>query len=80
MSISISICLSIYLFIYLSIYIYTIYIHGEYHVYLSIPLHPCYYLFEILLEANVATKEGNGQNDVNTEERDEIGVAIESWL
>ena len=26
------------------------------------------------------TKEGNGQNDVNTEERDEIGVAVESWL
>ena len=35
---------------------------------------------EISLEANVATDKGNGRNDMNTEQKDEIGVAVQSWL
>ena len=43
-------------------------------MYQFIPLHSCDYLCEISLKANVATDEGN----VNTEQRDEIGVAVQS--
>ena len=45
-------------------------------MYQFIPLHSCDYLCEISLKANVATDKGN----VNTEQRDEIGVAVQSWL
>ena len=31
-------------------------------------------------QSYVATDEGNGQNDVNTEQRDETEVAVQSWL
>ena len=31
-------------------------------------------------QSYVTTDEGNGPNDVNTEQRDEIGVAVQSWL
>ena len=40
-------------------------------MYQLIPLHSCDYLFEISLKANVP------KQNVNTEQRDEIGVAVQ---
>ena len=48
-------------------------------MYQFIPLHSWDYLCEISLKANVAADEGNNRN-LNTEQRDEIGVAVQSLL
>ena len=41
------------------------------------------YLFEILLKAYVASEKDKGGNEkwnLNTEQREEIGVAVQGWL
>ena len=48
-------------------------------MYQFIALHSWDYLREISLKANVAAGEGNNRN-VNTKQRDEIGVAVQSLL
>ena len=42
------------------------------YMYIYIPLHSCDYLKKISIKINVATDVGNGRN--------EIGIAVQSWL
>ena len=49
-------------------------------MYQIIPLHSRDYLKKILVEANVATDEGNSRNEIEHWANDEIGVAVQSWL
>ena len=49
-------------------------------MYQVILLHSCDYLYKVLIKINMATGEGNSQMKSDTEQIDEIGVAVQSWL
>ena len=62
------------------IYIYK-YIYHIYHVYQVIPLHSYDYLCKVSIKINVATDEGGkSRMKSDTEEKNEIGVAVQSSL
>ena len=44
------------------------------------PLYSCDYLKQISIKTDVATDEGNSQNETGHWTDDEIGVAVQSWL
>ena len=46
----------------------------------QITLHSCDYLKKISIKINVATDEGKAEMKSDTEQNDEIGVAVQSWL
>ena len=54
---------------------------GEYHMYQLILLHSCDYLNKISIKTNVTTDEGNNNwNEMWHLTKDEIWVAVQSWL
>ena len=50
------------------------------YIYQFIPLHLCDYLNKIAIKLNVATYEGNSQNEIWRWTNDEIGIAVTNWL
>ena len=50
------------------------------YIYQFIPLHSCDYLNKIAIKINVATYEGNSQNEIWRWTNDEIGIAVTNWL
>ena len=49
-------------------------------MYQIIPLYSCDYLKKISVKTNMATDEGNSQNEIGHWANNEIGVAVQSWL
>ena len=49
-------------------------------MYKLIQLHSCDYLNKISIKTNMATNEGNSQNEMWDWTNDEIAVAVQSWL
>ena len=45
-----------------------------------IPVHSCDYLKKTSVKINVPTDEGNSRNEIRHRTKDEIGVAVQSWL
>ena len=50
------------------------------YIYQFIPLHSCDYLNKIAIKINVATYEGNSQNEIWRWTNDEIGIPVTNWL
>ena len=52
---------------------------GDYYMYQVIPLQSCDYLYKVSIKINVATDEKIAKMKSDTEQTDEIGVAVQSW-
>ena len=49
-------------------------------MYQIIPLHACDYLCKFSSKINVATDKGIAEMEYDTEQTDETGAAVQSWL
>ena len=43
-------------------------------------LRPCDYLHKVSIKINIATDQGNIQNEQKDEQKDETGVAVQRWF